>query len=76
MVRLLVEEARHALPLPDDPQRKRDARPVPSTSTAGAHPAQRVVLRPLAEGPLRMIRSKDTEYPRSTIIGQEVTARR
>lgn len=33
MVRLLVEEARHALPLPNPAQCKRDARPISSTST-------------------------------------------
>jgi hypothetical protein len=36
MVRLLVEEARHALPLTDDAQCERDDRPITSTSTAGA----------------------------------------
>jgi len=42
MVRLLVEEARDALPLPNHPQCERDVRLVISTSTVGAHPAQRV----------------------------------
>ncbi|TIS68780.1 MAG: hypothetical protein E5W92_06300 [Mesorhizobium sp.] len=42
MVRLLVEEARHALLQPNDAQRKRDNRTITSTPTAGAHPAQRV----------------------------------
>ena len=42
MIELLVEEARHALPPPHDAQCRCDARPVPSTSTPGAPPAQRV----------------------------------
>ncbi|MEI9418793.1 hypothetical protein, partial [Mesorhizobium sp. Cs1321R2N1] len=45
-VRLLVEEARHALPLPEDAQCERDARPVTATSTAGALPRSGFVLRP------------------------------
>ena len=43
-VRLLVEEARHALPLPNHPQCERDDRPVSSTSTAGALPRSGFVL--------------------------------
>ncbi|TIT17551.1 MAG: hypothetical protein E5W70_31960 [Mesorhizobium sp.] len=42
MVRLLVEEACDALPLPNPTQRRRNDRFLISTSTAGAHPAQRV----------------------------------
>jgi hypothetical protein len=43
IVRLLVEEARHALPLPRAAQwRQPDLRPVLSTSTAGALPRERV----------------------------------
>jgi len=38
MVRLLVEEARHALLQPNDAQRERDDRFLISTSTAGALP--------------------------------------
>jgi hypothetical protein len=38
MVRLLVEEARDALPLPNHPQRRRNDRFLISTSTAGALP--------------------------------------
>ncbi|ADV11707.1 hypothetical protein Mesci_2571 [Mesorhizobium ciceri biovar biserrulae WSM1271] len=40
MVRLLVEEARHALLQPNEAQRERDDRVLISTSTAGTPPAQ------------------------------------
>ncbi|RVA56407.1 hypothetical protein EN933_06275 [Mesorhizobium sp. M7A.F.Ca.US.001.01.1.1] len=42
MVRLLVEEARHVLLQPNEPQRERDDRFLISTSAAGTPPAQRV----------------------------------
>jgi hypothetical protein len=46
MVRLLVEEARHALPLPDDVQFRRQLQFGPSTSTADALPRSGFVPRP------------------------------
>lgn len=46
MVRLLVEEASYALPLPHDAQCERNQRPVTSTSTAGALTRSGFVLRP------------------------------
>ena len=42
---ILVEEARHALPLPDNAQWKPDLRPELSTSTPGAPRASGFVLR-------------------------------
>ncbi|QKC77887.1 hypothetical protein EB233_22280 [Mesorhizobium erdmanii] len=48
MVRLLVEEARDALPLPNPAQRGRDDRSLLSNSTAGALPRSGFVLRPKA----------------------------
>ncbi|TIM66945.1 MAG: hypothetical protein E5Y60_18880, partial [Mesorhizobium sp.] len=53
MVRLLVEEARHALPPPNDAQCGRDDRSLISTSTAGALPRSGFVLRPEAESHTR-----------------------
>jgi hypothetical protein len=46
MVRLLVEEARDALPLPNPAQRGRDDRFLLSTSTASALPRSGFVPRP------------------------------
>ncbi|WP_292506705.1 hypothetical protein, partial [Mesorhizobium sp.] len=46
MVRLLVEEARHALPPPNNAQCRRDDRSPISTSIAGALPRSGFVLRP------------------------------
>lgn len=46
MVRLLIEEARDALPLPNYPQCERDDRLLISTSTAGALPRSGFVQRP------------------------------
>ncbi|RWA99921.1 MAG: hypothetical protein EOQ33_21870 [Mesorhizobium sp.] len=46
MVRLLVEEARNALPLPNYPQCERDVRFVISTSPHAPIPRSGFVLRP------------------------------
>ena len=62
MVRLLVEEARHALPPPHDAQCERDAGPVPSTSNAGALPRIGSVRRPhsvIQAAPLAVAPSQD-----------------
>lgn len=40
------KEARHAPPLPDDVQPRRDLQPLPSISTADALPRNGFVLRP------------------------------
>ena len=58
MVRLLVEEARDALPLPNHPQCERDVRFVIYTSPHATHPAQRV-------------RSAAQKQPRSHPYGQQ-----
>ena len=50
MVRLLVEEARDALPLPNHPQRERDVRFVISTSPHAPIPRSGFVHRPKLAG--------------------------
>lgn len=61
MVRLLVEEACDALPLPNRTQRRRNDRFLISTSNARALPRSGFVLRPHAaerqSAPIRLLRS-------------------
>lgn len=49
MVRLLVEEARDALPLPNHPQCERDVRLVISTSPHAPIPRSGFVQRPISD---------------------------